>query len=628
MSKISDHVQKLAAELYDASVKVNLDLESGHIEKLSRHSFKVRQLISEFTDLSGKTDSINFSEFIADQEKLVSINRAVSNLVEYRQRLKEIDKYPVPIGSNEAKMLKLEVHIPLKWDTNVDAVFIHSDFAYKDDLIVGLQEVGQRNLFIFDKKYIFDVETQSEIIKEDFKNFLTQNRAIVGSEALFIQNETSDINKDFQDIILRTIAEYNSRANTIAMYQEDWNENQVEGYRHRLIGYTHQDLEKFFKDQEVLVIAPGPSLAESIKQIKSSAENYFTTIATAQACPALAKHDITPDFVIVVDAKDFTYVLSEIRNLDKISLIADDVVHLNFLTAGFKNLFTIVTSKNNLGLEQALSIDPLDLVGGTVSLIACNLAKTLGAKSITLAGQDLSISKGNYFVSGGLPENITNIGRRTRVELVTYIENVSQKLPDHHVKGWNGEILVTKPDYAIFHNQFEEFARACSNTKLYNCSVGGAYIDGFVHLKISELMEMLEEKENTDHRLPTPKLKVRAERGQLFIQKNIEILEKVINILESTILIIDGENAADKQNLEQIDFFEHQLIEISKSNSQLSKFIALSIIHFKRKILYVQDLPTNLEITKDFYYQICIYLKQYKKNCLTVRRINNEIIST
>lgn len=625
MSNSTDYVKQITGELFDVSVRLNLDLEKGSIEHLSRHTFKLRQLISELSIHSGERESINFSKFFSNRAKLDSVNKSVSSFINYRERLEKIDSDQIPKGSVEAKMLKLEINVPLKWDVNVDTVFIKENFAYKNDLIIGLQEVEQRNLFIFDDNIIFDVKTGREFEVEKLKDFLMETRAIVGSEAIFIQDKHEERKIDFEENISMILMDYNSRANTIAKFQDIWNDNQILGYEWRIMGYSHRDLAPYFKDQNVLVISPGPSLKGAIDEIKASANQSFISIATAQACPALAKYDIIPDFVMVVDATDYSFVLENFRDISMTSLIADESVHPNFLNKKFKNLFTIVTSKDNLGLQNAFLTNVCDLDGGTVSLQACSLARRLGANSITVIGQDLAISKGNYFVSGGLRENVTDIGLRTILKTQTFQKEVSGKVPDHFVNGWNGEPLITKPDYAVFHRQFEEFARVASKCTLYNCSVGGAFINGFIHIEIAELIKQIGAIKQREVDLDKHDIRARAKRGQKFIDHNLRVLEKVIKRLESAVRVINRKNSTSEDNLNQIDRYEKELIKISKTNSQLSKFLTLSIIHFNRKLLYVEDLRENLEISQEFYMEICAYLKRYKKNCIKVKNINKSL---
>ena len=84
-----------------------------------------------------------------------------------------------------------------------------------------------------------------------------------------------------------------------------------------------------------------------------------------------------------------------------------------------------MTSKGVLGLNVAFGVDKLEMEGGTVSLNACSLAAKLGARSITLVGQDLSISNGNYFVSGKLIAR--EIIEQNNTKVAKHIRNLNGK---------------------------------------------------------------------------------------------------------------------------------------------------------------------------------------------------------
>jgi len=62
--------------------------------------------------------------------------------------------------------------------------------------------------------------------------------------------------------------------------------------------------------------------------------------------------------------------------------------------------------------------------------------------------------------------------------------------------GYYGGTVQSKPDYAMFHTEFERIAAANLDftppTKMFNCTEGGAFIEGFEHIPLLEAIKQLE----------------------------------------------------------------------------------------------------------------------------------------
>ena len=101
------------------------------------------------------------------------------------------------------------------------------------------------------------------------------------------------------------------------------------------------------------------------------------------------------------------------------------------------------------------------------------------ASHLTLVGQDLAVSEGLYY------------GGYTHDEEASAICMIS-------VPGYYGNQVATKADYASFIREFERLALLYSTkTKLNNSTEGGAFIDGFDHIPLTDALRMLGEQ-NTE----------------------------------------------------------------------------------------------------------------------------------
>ena len=139
---------------------------------------------------------------------------------------------------------------------------------------------------------------------------------------------------------------------------------------------------------------------------------------------------------MVVDPQDYSFVLNDWNDLSDINLIAEESVHKNFINKNFKEIFTVITNKDVMGLSKAFDAAPIDLEGGTVALAACSLAKQLGAQSITMVGQDLALSNSNYFVSGGLTsKSIVETETGSQIQYIDESKNIKETKTDTNKNG-------------------------------------------------------------------------------------------------------------------------------------------------------------------------------------------------
>ncbi len=124
--------------------------------------------------------------------------------------------------------------------------------------------------------------------------------------------------------------------------------------------------------------------------------------------------------------------------------------------------------------------------GGTVSLIALELALSMGCGPIILVGQDLAFPN-NQVYAGGMALQTNEQGHMALNKSDTlYAEPEAMAT----VRGQNGDMLPTLSAYTGFIRHFEALAvKATSGPNpvaLYNASIGGAQIDGYTISPLSD----------------------------------------------------------------------------------------------------------------------------------------------
>ena len=90
--------------------------------------------------------------------------------------------------------------------------------------------------------------------------------------------------------------------------------------------------------------------------------------------------------------------------------------------------------------------------------------------SITLVGQDLSMSKSGPSYASSIGSTQSNLAER---EYLT-------------CKGINGEELPTLADYYHYISEFEDFGLKCTKgIGLFNCTTFGAYLENWIHMPLN-----------------------------------------------------------------------------------------------------------------------------------------------
>lgn len=594
----------------------NQALSLGEIKNLPPKIFKIKQILSRNSKVTSEGFEILFDQLGRDSEDRKKILNAINGYINWTSALKKIDLQPVDNTSEEFSILIGETNLPLVWDFSIDPIFIDAKFKFKDQLIQYLKNNKQKNIFIYKEGNIFDQVSKKSFNTYDAPKYFNSLKRILGLNCQFISSDSRSEQKDFIDYIVNILSDVRSRRNTILHFNKLWHENQRNGLDIRLNARCHEDLRPYFKGKNVLVLSPGPSLKFAIKALQTKKRNQFILIALAQSMPALAKFNIVPEFVMVVDPQDFSFVLDDWTDCSEISLIAEESIHENFLRKNFREVFTVITNKDIIGLDRAFGVSRMDLEGGTVALAACSLAAQFNVASITLSGQDLTISEGNYLVSGGLTEKYISSVDGNPILEYQYEEGGNTEVVQQDlipVSGWRNENLFSSPEYAIYLSQFESFANQTSKIKLYNTSFGGANIRGFENILFKEL-DLKPAKEKIKFESIFEKKPLYFDDFTNFIFKNLDDTKKVLLHLQKIIKVLERKSRKQEAKLNIINNLEIKMIELSKKNPLISSIVSDAIIRLNRAIIYVSNLDENLNLSYKFYNELKKALTMYQSS--------------
>jgi hypothetical protein len=275
-------------------------------------------------------------------------------------------------------------------------------------------------------------------------------------------------------------------------------------------------LSESFIGLPAVIISPGPSLDKNI-HLLSSLKGRALLIATAQAAKALQKAQVVPDIVAVADPGDIAYFLDGVdaSKIDALMVgVSCNPQFYNTYGPRFKHTFCFnANTQVDRWVSELFGDTTFISSGGSISLDCLFIAMHWKCKEIILVGQDLSFADGKQYSDHSansearvnVPDGVgfikySNISeeyeRQFTIRGTNSIDRLEKviKLP-----GYYGGEVVTRGDYAQFHNDFEKLA-SIENAKpnpvrLINATEGGAYIQGFEHIPLAEAIDIYMPKE-------------------------------------------------------------------------------------------------------------------------------------
>ena len=276
-----------------------------------------------------------------------------------------------------------------------------------------------------------------------------------------------------------------------------------------------------FQGMPLVIISPGPSLEKNIQYL-TQLKGKALLIATAQVALALSANQVYPDLVVVADPADILYLIDGFP-IDKIeALLVGVSCHPEFFR---KYQDKIITFNVNSGIDNWLS-DIFDDTanigsGGSVSTAIFALSTFLKTGPVILVGQDLALTGGKQYVSQSADGNMTlefnqETGEFSYLNVSAGYDTLMNGTSGAYrekirpLPGYYGGEVESKADYIMFHTEFENHAAAERNRteprRLMNCTEGGAYINGFEHIPLTQAIQELNEIHNPANERSIPNI--------------------------------------------------------------------------------------------------------------------------
>ncbi|EAH8548728.1 DUF115 domain-containing protein [Campylobacter jejuni] len=362
-----------------------------------------------------------------------------------------------------------------------------------------------------------------------------------------------------------------------------------------------------------IIVSTGPSLTKQLPLLKKYASKA-TIFCADSSYPILAKHGIKPDYVCMLErteitAEFFNHDFGEFDN--GICFIIKSIVHpnaINYLTKKTDN-FTIVSTYASF--IQYLKLDYFGYfnMGFSVAHMACYLSLHLNHKNIIFIGQDLAYAEnGNSHPDDY--QNSANYESQMYEHILTEAYGGKEKIKTHHV--W----LMFKRNLEQDVQKIQKYL----DTKVYNCTEGGARIEGTIEKPFLWACENLLDK---DLNKPFEKLEPLSlnKQNEFLLKayykvcKSIEhcrdfskILSNDFEKIQSVYLSLNEKEEYLNLAIEKIDEFKNKLEDI-KQMQDLYEILSPLLTQFELNLARIYVL--NPKTKEDAFNKSILWIKEH-----------------
>ncbi|EEW9939410.1 motility associated factor glycosyltransferase family protein [Campylobacter jejuni] len=425
---------------------------------------------------------------------------------------------------------------------------------------------------------------------------------------------TSSYYEKFTKDILQTNKKISSAIKTKILHYGNDPLDALQGLQHFIhnlpIMFNHPSSQNLIKTRSSLsdtaiIVSTGPSLTKQLPLLKKYA-NKATIFCADSAYPILAKHNIKPDYVCMLERDDIVSKCfdNDFKDFDKgILFILASVVHKEVIEFLERNNREYMLIPRPYAFYKYLCLKYFDAINQGASIAHMNyaLAVTLKHKNIILIGQDLAYSEDSSSHAEGFIHEDLHEGdfQRDKNHFKTIAYGGKGDVDSSHV-------------WQFFKDIFEKWIEHDKKfVNIYNCTEGGVRIEGTIEKPFKEICEILLNKEL---KKPFPKL------NMLNINKQNELILKAYFKIHKS--IIHCQKFAQELLREYNEIKEVYLI-LEKLTLEESKEFIDFIIQKIDKLKYKIDNTKNMQ---DLYEILEPILVQFELNLAQIYILNPKTI--
>ncbi len=383
--------------------------------------------------------------------------------------------------------------LPASWDFECDlVVLVGAELAPVAEILADL---GQKRIVI-----VGDVTASRAICVRSIEELSPATRtlvpgpptqfavrAYVGTDATFVN--------DIAEATRNALSDLRIHRNTVLAFSRTWVEQGLANLPALARWPSIAEVGDAFAGVPMVIVAPGPSLKRNSAQLRALKGRAIIVAFSHSLKPVLAA-GVVPDLVLTVDPQDVRYHFAGC-DVSETCVVNAATVHPSLFELPARNFLTLsANSAIDDWIFDSLGVDALVPGGGSVATSAFSLALKWRCDPIVFVGLDLSFPGGEYYVSTS-----TDGGARANVDAsgVMRVEGWSKDfqamkagggpsaVPERSVElpGWHGGTVPSSFMFGLFHRWFVERMAMVTDTKVFNCTEGGAFIEGMEHVPLA-----------------------------------------------------------------------------------------------------------------------------------------------
>ncbi|MGI8023258.1 motility associated factor glycosyltransferase family protein [Campylobacter coli] len=365
-----------------------------------------------------------------------------------------------------------------------------------------------------------------------------------------------------------------------------------------------------------IIVSTGPSLTKQLPLLKKYASKA-TIFCADSSYPILAKHDIKPDYVCMLERDE---IVAECFNNDfgefdkDIVFIVKSVTHPHTIKYLQKNNRAFILVSTYASFIQYLKLDYFGYFNMGFSVAHMNFLLTihLKYKNIILIGQDLAYAKdGQTHSQGFIHANLHNGDYERDLDRFSTT-----------AYGGNGKVQSSEIWTLFRHNFEKDIVNIKMNYHIttYNCTEGGARIEGTIEKPFLWACENLLDK---DLNKPFEKLEPLSlnKQNEFLLKayykvcKSIEhcrdfskILSNDFENIQSIYLSLNEKEEDINLAIEKIDKFKNKLEDI-KQMQDLYEILSPLLIQFELNLARIYVL--NPKTKEDAFNKSILWIKEH-----------------
>ena len=580
-----ERTKRIYRVLGDLSQNTMNQLKLGDLSRFSFSSDKMRPMLSYIADnqisLSKHLD--DSSEYTKYEDELRTLSQGLKrnlNSVEAAMKtMSAVDFNPVFFLSEELTNAYIDYQLPMAWEFEHDLVTINNlEHTLLLDLLI---KRGQKRIFLIGGSINvsdLNIEAPDVIVykTEDYKNldelvvaFPQRPPRRITSLDCGNKPSSAELMNEIKELLAKGRSRAWLRFNTINRGDAV---KILDNLSNILTHRQTSDFHEKFTGKSAIIVCPGPSLSKNIQYLKDL-KGKALIICVLHALRPLRTEGIIPDIVIHTDPQNLKS-LWRIENEKEVSLYEhwinkeelEGVSYFVTSSSGSPDNFDfpvkeVIWMSPGMRIGAFLPIDLFDYtrVGGSVSHSAFDLAVEFGFSKIALVGQDLALSE-----TGDLYTN--------NAELDLSADRMANLGQEFKVKGFYGREVTTNASFSFFAQFYKHFAKqvnAETEIKLFNCTEGGVYLDGFDHKSLKKFIE--EEIVDTDRNESIDSILTSVKRDEKkyvkektklmrFIKDNIKLGKEVQRLSKIAIGIAKKQYQTD-EDLRRFDLVQNKTIK-------------------------------------------------------------------